>query len=71
MPLGPPVQERLVRFVPAEWSGDLAEAYAAWKTARRDYSGHLPAGARNPLGDVLDRLRAEREARRHWQVAAR
>ncbi|CAI7979441.1 hypothetical protein FRAHR75_620007 [Frankia sp. Hr75.2] len=67
-PLGPAAPERLCRFMPDEWPGDLAEAFAGWKTARRAYSARLPAYTDNPLGSSLDRIRAELHARRRWRV---
>ncbi|OAA23592.1 hypothetical protein UG55_103526 [Frankia sp. EI5c] len=66
----PPIPERLVRFAASEWPGDLAEAFDAWKAARRDFTARVPPGAYNPLGSALDRIRTERQTRRHWRVSA-
>jgi hypothetical protein len=68
-PASPPAA--LVRFLPADWPA--GDPVAAWKSARRQwcrlhgyvqpgppYPDSSPAG---PLGDVIDMLVAEREAR--------
>jgi hypothetical protein len=55
-PSGEPVPERLVRFVPGEWDGDLWESFEAWGNARRvwEETNGWPGGAAAQFGEWLE-----------------
>lgn len=64
-PVGPAAPERLCRFVPSEWPGDVAAAYEAWAQARLDWHReHIGHGRIGPLGDIVDVIRGNRAVRR-------
>lgn len=64
-PVGPPAPERLARFVPDEWPGDLWESFDAWGDARLDWHReHIGYGNEGPLGDALNIIRTHRAVRR-------
>jgi hypothetical protein len=50
----------LCRFIADEWPGELWDGFAAWKAARHAYCAAHPNSA---IGDPVDMLRGERDAR--------
>jgi hypothetical protein len=62
---GEPAPEELCRFAPAEWPGDLPEAFRAWKRARFDWVTEHP---RSVLGDALDVMAGDLVEHRRWFI---
>lgn len=56
-----PVPERMCRFIAGEWpEPHVWDSFAAWKQARHAWGAAHPESV---LGDIVDMLRGERDAR--------
>jgi hypothetical protein len=62
---GEPAPVELCRFAPAEWPGDLSEAFRAWKAARFAWVKEHPGSV---LGDFLDVLAGDLVELRRWFI---